>query len=338
MKEKSYPISTTFDIKGANVNVTGFEPDGNPYVPKLLPHVFDRSMMRSFVAWYMNPRDDGFCFWGPKGSGKTSFVRQFAARLQIPLYEVSCKLRTEFKDWVGGFRLEKAKGDTAPTTRYAYGPLAMAMRHGGIFLVDEPDIMDPSELTGMNPILDGGSLLIEENDGELIHPHPWFRVVFGANTDLGGDKDGEYLGTLVQNESVRDRLRFHKVDYLDLDTEIQILRTQVPKLPKQLMKPMVEVAQAIRKQFTGGNNAQTRLPFSMSTRTLLRWAHLLFDFNGAKRPLEFALEETLFGRNITKEHRDAVITICKAKFGDLWDMVVSSDKADAGKGKAAAKA
>ena len=75
---------------------------------------------------------------------------------------------------------------------YQYGPLALAMRHGGLFLLDEFDLLDPSTAAGLNSILDGSPLCIPENGGEIIEPHEMFRFVATANTNGGSDETGLY--------------------------------------------------------------------------------------------------------------------------------------------------
>ena len=75
---------------------------------------------------------------------------------------------------------------------YEYGPLALAMRYGGICLVNELDMASPEVAAGLHGILDGSPLCIPENGGELIIPHPMFRFVATANTNGAGDDTGLY--------------------------------------------------------------------------------------------------------------------------------------------------
>ena len=68
---------------------------------------------------------------------------------------------------------------------FEYGPLALAMRYGGLCLLNEIDLLDPSTAAGLNGILDGQPLCIPENGGELIAPHPMFRFAATANSNGG---------------------------------------------------------------------------------------------------------------------------------------------------------
>ncbi len=42
---------------------------------------------------------------------------------------------------------------------FQYGPLALAMKYGGLLLLNEIDIIDPATAAGLNGILDGESAL-----------------------------------------------------------------------------------------------------------------------------------------------------------------------------------
>lgn len=66
---------------------------------------------------------------------------------------------------------------------YQYGPLALAMQYGGIFLLNEIDLLDPATAAGLNGVLDGEPLCIPENHGELIIPHSNFRFAATANSN-----------------------------------------------------------------------------------------------------------------------------------------------------------
>lgn len=70
---------------------------------------------------------------------------------------------------------------------FEYGPLALAMKFGGLFLCNEMDLLEPSTAAGLNGILDGQPLCIPENGGELVVPHPMFR--FAATANSNGDSD-----------------------------------------------------------------------------------------------------------------------------------------------------
>ena len=82
---------------------------------------------------------------------------------------------------------------------YKYGPLPLAMRYGGILLINEADLLSPEVAVGLNGVLDGAPLCLPENGGEVISPHEMFRIACTSNTNGGGDDTGLYQGTVRQN-------------------------------------------------------------------------------------------------------------------------------------------
>ena len=110
---------------------------------------------------------------------------------------------------------------------YEYGPLAQAMRHGGLFLLNEIDLLDPSTAAGLNSVLDGYPLTIPENNGELIMPHPMFKFAATANTNGGSDPSGLYQGVLRQNIAFMDRFVLVEAGYMAESQELGILKNYV---------------------------------------------------------------------------------------------------------------
>ncbi|MDO6928722.1 AAA family ATPase, partial [Acinetobacter baumannii] len=87
---------------------------------------------------------------------------------------------------------------------FMYGPLAVAMREGHLLLINEVDLADPAELAGLNDVLEGRPLVIAQNGGEIIKPHPMCRVVVTVNSTGSGDASGLYKGVMMQNLAAMD--------------------------------------------------------------------------------------------------------------------------------------
>ncbi len=47
--------------------------------------------------------------------------------------------------------------------QFVYGALATAMREGHVLLINEIDLMNPAELSGLNDVLEGRPLVISAN-------------------------------------------------------------------------------------------------------------------------------------------------------------------------------
>jgi cobaltochelatase CobS len=156
--------------------------------------------LRDLLAFLADPAGDGLLLTGPTGAGKTSLVLQVAARLNWPVQEVTCHGRLELSDLIGQFVL-KAE------TRFVHGPLAVAAREGHLLVLNELDVMDAAELAGLNDIVEGAPLVIAANGGEVIRPHPKFRLIATGNSTGSGDPSGLYQGVLRQNLAFLDRFR-----------------------------------------------------------------------------------------------------------------------------------
>ena len=182
--------------------------------------------------------------------------------------------------------------------RYEYGSLFLAMHYGGLFLINEVDLLSPEVAVGLNGVLEGAPLCLPENGGEVIHPHEMFRIACTGNTNGGGDDTGLYQGTGRMNLAWLDRFMLCEVNYPDAVVEKDLLVKLHPVLPEHIAVKMVDFANEIRKQFIGASDAYTdTIEVTLSTRTLLRWADLTLRFQPLAhqgiQPLSYALDRAL---------------------------------------------
>ncbi|MFP3786240.1 AAA family ATPase, partial [Burkholderia sp. SIMBA_024] len=92
------------------------------------------------------------------------------------------------------------------STVFEHGPLPLAMKEGRVLILDEFDHM-PAECSSiMHSVMEpGGKLVISTNGGEVITPHPNFRIVATANTIGHGDEHGQHPAAQVQDAAMRSR-------------------------------------------------------------------------------------------------------------------------------------
>ena len=308
-----FDVATTFGVQArAGLEVVGFADETHPHIPVRKPYVFRNEVLRDVLAFLRDPAGDGLFLTGPTGSGKTSLVTQVASRIFWPVQSVTCHGRMELHALLGQFVLVQGE------TKFIHGPLAVAARDGHLLILNESDLMDPSELAGLNDIIEGQPLVIAENGGEVIRPHPKFRVFATGNSVGAGDGSGLYQGVLRQNLAFMDRFRVVQVGYPEPAVEKAIIKTQVPKLPDLIADKMIAVAGEIRRLFVGAKEGGAELTVTMSTRTLVRWAGLSLTFKGAPKVFEYALTQALTAR-AEPEQQEAIHRIAADVFGDYWD-------------------
>ncbi|WP_442914984.1 AAA family ATPase [Marinobacter sp. G11] len=315
-----YSIRKAFGMQDVPEKVTtfGFAPSDDPYIPsKDETYVFRKEFIREVTAFLKNPFGDALYVTGPTGSGKTSGITEIAARLFWPVQQITANGRMELTDLIGHHALVSPKPGEPPVMQFMYGPLAVAMKKGHILLINEVDLADPAELSGLNDVLEGRPLVIAQNGGEIIKPHPMFRVVVTGNSTGSGDASGLYQGVMMQNIAAMDRYRFIEVGYPDEATELGILGRVAPTLNEGIRKGMVKTANEIRKLFVGENGDDGQIGVTMSTRNLVRWAKLTLQFRGAPNTLKYALDQSLLTRT-SNEEGEAILRIAKDVFGDLW--------------------
>lgn len=284
-----------FSGKPSGTTVRGYAIP-SAYTPAIDHNYIFHESSRDIVVWFVSPQgaNEPLYVFGPTGCGKTSCIKQLAARLNYPVFEVTGHGRLEFADLVGHLTVKDG------SMTFEYGPLALAMRYGAIILLNEIDLTSPEIAAGLNSVLDGSPLCIAENGGEIIQPHPMFRFVATANTNGGGDDTGLYQGTQRQNLAWLDRFTICAVGYPDATVEKKLLAQRFPSLPETLCATMVDYANEVRKLFMGeastGNLTNT-IEVTFSTRSLLRWGDLTVRFQPLAhqgiQPVTYALDRAL---------------------------------------------
>lgn len=331
---------TAFGVQG-DAHCKAF-PQGHEHQAFVQPrssfYKFRTSIRMPVMNWLYSPNGDALALTGPTGSGKTSLIREIAAILNWPYMQANAHSRMEVPDLIGGLRLECDPATGDQRTVFSYGPLALAMKHGYIFCLDEGDFLDPSVMSGLNAILEGAPLVIPENGGEIIRPHKYFRFVITCNTRGQGDDNGLYGGTLAQNLATWDRYRMVEVPYMSAEDELETVQHVLGGKAGDIIARMVEIANKVRAQFVG-NPSPTgetgNLTVTFSTRTLLRWARISGSYKRANVEgcaMALALRESLTNR-APIDQRIAIHTIAQTVFGpELWkgDEVLAAAKVDGG--------
>jgi cobaltochelatase CobS len=238
---------------------------------------------------------------GEAGAGKTSHIEQIAARINQPEIRVNLNGETRIGDFLGKIHVEGGK------TFWKDGVLPIAMKQGYWLILDEIDMAEPNILSLLHPVLeDQGRLVLKENDGEVIYPHPNFRIFATANS-IGSmqSKADAYTGTSIMNEAFLDRWHILEMPSMDNKIEIKVLASKVPGLRKRSIRNIVQFANLIRN----GKDSEVQTSLTFSTRRCLQWAQKMALY---RDPIKSA--ESVFLFKVSKEEKEWVVRTIKTVF------------------------
>ena len=123
------------------------EPQDPSRVPDIdKNYVFPLPFLNQILLYLACPLHDCLYVSGPSGCGKTTMALQVAARLGWGVEQITLSGKSESADLIGHAALRKGE------LVYEYGPLVRAMRNGEILILNEIDLMPPSDLAALNEL------------------------------------------------------------------------------------------------------------------------------------------------------------------------------------------
>lgn len=194
---------------------------------------------------------------GPTGCGKTRFMEYMAWRLKRPLITVSCHDDLTASDLVGRFLI--SGGETV----WVDGPLARAVRTGGICYLDEIVEARKDTTVVIHPLADDRRVLPIEKKGELLEAGAEFCLAISYNPG--------YQSVLKDlKQSTRQRFVALEFDYPSAILERKIIIRE-SGLNEDMADKMVKFAHLTRNLKGSG------LEEGASTRLLVHAGKLIAD-------------------------------------------------------------
>ena len=194
---------------------------------------------------------------GPTGCGKTRFMEYMAWRLKRPLITVSCHDDLTASDLVGRFLI--SGGETV----WVDGPLARAVRTGGICYLDEIVEARKDTTVVIHPLADDRRVLPIEKKGELLEAGAEFCLAISYNPG--------YQSVLKDlKQSTRQRFVALEFDYPSVALERKIIIKE-SGLNEEMADKLVKFAHLTRNLKGSG------LEEGASTRLLVHAGKLIAD-------------------------------------------------------------
>ena len=235
------------------------------YVPEVdETYRFDPQTTMAILAGFQHNRR--VMVQGYHGTGKSTHIEQVAARLNWPLIRVNLDSHVSRIDLVGKDAIVLKDGQQV--TEFREGILPWALQRPVAIVFDEYDAGRPDVMFVIQRILEASGRLTLLDQNRVIAPNPYFRLFATTNTVGLGDTTGLYHGTQQLNQGQMDRWSIvTTLNYLDHDSEVQIVHSKLPTFEKETLDKMVRLADMTRNAFMNGE-----LSTVMSPRTVITWA------------------------------------------------------------------
>ena len=211
---------------------------------------------------------------GPKGTGKTTLVREYAMRKSKNLQSINFSLRTRESHLVG------TKNLIDGNIGFDEGILVKSMKEGNILYLDEINAAEADVLLRLDEALDDRrQLILKESGGEIVKAKDSWFVVSTINplTHVGTK---ELPPQILSRFPVRVRL-----DYPPEDIEYQIIKRHVKNPNEADVLQGIKLANVLRQA-----SAVEELYYSPSIRETIAFAKLIEGGVSAKQAAK-----TVFG-------------------------------------------
>ena len=207
---------------------------------------------------------------GPKGTGKTTLVREFAKKQSMKLESINFSLRTRESHLVG------SKSLTEGNIQFDEGILIKSMKEGNMLYLDEINAAEADVLLRLDEALDDRrQVVLKESGGEIVTAEKsWFVIATINPLNHVGTK--ELPPQLLSRFPIRLRM-----DYPPEEKELEIVKKHVPNADDSSLQTGIKLANTLRQAAS-----VEELYYSPSLRETIAYAKLIDGNMSPKKAAE----------------------------------------------------
>ena len=237
---------------------------GDADAPAVLDdYVFDPENLHQALIALSNPLPHNCWLAGERGTGKTEFVKQVAARLGRKLFRINFDESAERAEFIGGNTIVNG------TVVWTPGSIVKAITYpGAIVLLDEIGFARAQSIATLHALCertrDRAIVISETGERIPVAPHVAFMVADNSN---GHGDNGNFAGVRQQSTAFIDRFSFTlNFEYLPANEEAALIASR-SGLSDAASRMLVDLVNVAREKARMGLLVQ-----APSLRQLFAWA------------------------------------------------------------------
>ncbi len=273
------------DISSVYHSRDDWDEEDQTHIPEYDKHyVWPQEILHTFMLSLVNNLKS--LSVGDTGTGKTTFHKNMAAKLNQPFYGLGGRGDLESDAIIGRTDIEDG------STTFLLGEYPKATTKGYYVLLDEIWKVPPSINMVLQRSLERDGLIqIDEMKGTLVDkqfkPDPRCKILLADNVVGTGDGADKFAATQIQDSSTLNRVDLvFKFNYLPLDKEVEMLMNRYAFLPKGQATKMVSMANTIRQAASSGT-----IEVTMSPRNLMSWAEMALALKDYGQAFKYVMLE-----------------------------------------------
>lgn len=231
---------------------------------------------------------------GPKGTGKTLSIEQWAAHQGVSVVRQDCTEDTGVRDLIGTFA---AQGEDI---FYSLGAVTTAIdianEEGGcVLILEEVNALPPSSQKILNAVCDYRQEVSVPKIGQV------FRVKPGHKIWVLGTMNPNYSGTYSLNQDFISRWGFIEVGYMNQKLEKQLLLDSFSQPPNATERNLVDGILILAAETRAG-----KYDYALSTRDLV---HFIDDYERLGKPGALKVLEGKYDTDKVEDFQGRVMSV-----------------------------